>query len=155
MQATFQRGSFITRRIHPLAVRFQTGESGIDQAIRQSQRIAFDGEIAINTPIFCPHSQHSSQRSCKSGQPRKLIVFAEANGDVGVGDEACVLRRRVVVQVLNVRQPRRMVAHEQRGVHLTALRFNFCSVQRGAETTLKLFHCWPPSDSAGVRNVTR
>lgn len=52
MQTTFQRGSFITRRIHPLAVRFQTGESGIDQAIRQSQRIAFDGEIAINTPIF-------------------------------------------------------------------------------------------------------
>ncbi|SPZ56576.1 Uncharacterised protein [Salmonella enterica subsp. enterica serovar Typhi] len=54
MQTTFQRGSFITRRIHPLAVRFQTGESGIDQAIRQSQRIAFDGEIAINTPIFLP-----------------------------------------------------------------------------------------------------
>ncbi len=106
-------------------------------------------------PYFCPHSQHSSQRSCKSGQPRKLIVFAEANGDVGVGDEACVLRRRVVVQVLNVRQPRRMVAHEQRGVHLTALRFNFVPFSEGAETTLKLFHCWPPSDSAGVRNVMR
>ncbi|KYI80549.1 hypothetical protein AIZ15_24580, partial [Salmonella enterica subsp. enterica serovar Typhimurium] len=44
---TFQRGSLITLRIHPLSVRFQTGESVIVQAIRQIQRIAFDGEFAI------------------------------------------------------------------------------------------------------------
>ncbi len=49
MRTTFQRGSFITGAF-TLAVRFQTGESV--SAIRQSQRIAFDGEIAINTARY-------------------------------------------------------------------------------------------------------
>ncbi len=46
-----------------------------------------------------------------------------------------------------------MVAHEQRGVHLGPA-LQFCSVQRGAETTLKLFR-GRPAIAREVRNVTR
>ncbi len=49
-------GWFITRRIHPLAVRFPAGESGIDRAkFARVSVTAFDGEITPSIrPYFVP-----------------------------------------------------------------------------------------------------
>ncbi len=52
MQIPFsERFVYITRRIHPLAVRFQTGESGIDQAIRQESAYWLMAKSRIRRPI--------------------------------------------------------------------------------------------------------
>ncbi len=80
-------------------------------------RYPFDRHIPIDAAIFCPHSQHSAQRSCRSGQPWKSSRVAVWGHIL-----CCVLAAgagRIEIEITHICQPRSIVAHRQYGIDLT------------------------------------
>ncbi len=151
MRTTFQRGSFVFTSAFTHSPFAQTGESGIDQAIRQSQRIAFDSEIAINIPaIFCPTASTLRSEAALVNQPQTNL-FSQRRS---VGVQTCVFfATQWLHQVTNVRQPYGVVWHA--AILPPDSLLQFCSRFSEAETTAPNCSTAGHPAIARVRNVTR
>ncbi len=98
---------------------------------------ARNGEITVNTTEFLPPEPALAHRICASGQPRKLMRSV-------VGKVMTALNhhefspRSGCNKDFDIRQPRRVITHRQRGVDFTPCASTWVPFAVGCETILRL-----------------